>query len=77
MLKAYATSRQGPRRIVLLFVIERDDLFLLFYRPKGDKIGDNVSIKNPAFKNALVKHLAMLRGDISNKAVAEVPLRLP
>src|SRR5437667_4454131 len=50
LLKAYATSRHGPRRIVLLFVVEQDDLFLLFYRPKGDKVGDNVSVKNPAFK---------------------------
>src|SRR5947199_9583797 len=52
LLKAYATSRRGPRRIVFLLVVEHDDLFLLFYRPKGDKVGDNISIKNPAFKNA-------------------------
>jgi hypothetical protein len=33
-------------------------LFLLFYRPKGDNIGENVSIKNPAFKSALTKRFA-------------------
>ena len=74
LLKAFATSRQGPRRIVLLLLVEHDDLFLLFYRPKGDKVGDNISIKNPAFKSALTRHLALLREDIANNAVAEIPL---
>ncbi len=77
LLKAYATSRQGPRRIVLLFVVEQGDLFLLFYRPKVDKVGDNVSIKNPEFKSALAKHLALLRTDITNNAVEEIPLNPP
>ena len=74
LLKAYATSRHGPRRIVLLLLVERDDLFLLFYRPKGDKVGDNISIKNPAFKSALKKHLALLHDDIANNAIEEIPL---
>lgn len=74
LLKAYATSRQGPRRIVLLLLVEHDDLFLLFYRPKGDRVGDNVSIKNPAFKSALTKYLALLRDDIANNAIEEIPL---
>ena len=74
LLKAYATSRQGPRRIFLLLLIERDDLFLLFYRPKGDKVGDNISIKNPAFKSALIRHLALLRRDIAENAIEEIPL---
>ena len=74
LLKAYATSRRGPRRIVLLLMVERDDLFLLFYRSKGDKVGDNISIKNPAFKSALTRYLALLRGDIANSAIEEIPL---
>lgn len=74
LLKAYATSPQGPRRIVLLLLVEHDDLFLLFYRPKGDKVGDNISIKNPAFKRALSRHLGLLRSDIANNAVEEIPL---
>ena len=74
LLKAYATSRPGPRRIVLLLIVEQDDYFLLFYRPKGDKVGDNVSMKNPAFKNALTKHLALLRNDITEGELREIAL---
>jgi hypothetical protein len=77
LLKAYATSRHGPRRIVLLLLIERDDLFLLFYRSKGDKVGDNISIKSSAFKTALAKHLDLLRRDIANNAIEEIPLNPP
>ena len=74
LLKAYATSPQGPRRIVLLLAVEHGDLFLLFYRPKGDKIGDNVSIKNPAFKTTLMKHLALLQSDIATNSIEEIAL---
>lgn len=77
LLKAYATSRHGPRRIVLLLLVEHDDLFLLFYRPKGDKVGDNISIKSSAFKTALAKHLDLLRRDIANNAIEEIPLSPP
>ncbi|MBI2928239.1 MAG: hypothetical protein HYY24_21430 [Verrucomicrobia bacterium] len=77
LLKAYATSRSGPRRIVLLLLVEHDDLFLLFYRPKGDKIGDNISINNPAFKSALARYLALLRSDIASHAIEEIPLHPP
>jgi hypothetical protein len=77
LLKAYATSRHGPRRIVLLLLVEHDDLFLLFYRPKGDKVGDNISIKSSAFKTALAKHLDLLRRDIGNNAFEEIPLNRP
>ena len=76
LLKAYATSRQGLRRIVLLLIVGEDDFFLLFYRPKGDAIGNNISIKNPAFKSALAKHLGLLRSDIANDAVEEISLNL-
>ena len=77
LLKAYATSRHGARRIVLLLLVEHDDLFLLFYRPKGDKVGDNISIKSSAFKTALARHLDLLRRDIANNAIEEIPLNPP
>lgn len=55
-------------------MVEQDDLFLLFYRPKGDKVGDNVTIKNPVFKRALTRQLALLRKDIADGAIQEIPL---
>lgn len=65
LLKAYATSAQGPRRIVYLLAMEDGTLFLLFYRDKKDDVGANVSPKNPAFVRQLEKHLALLRTDIA------------
>jgi hypothetical protein len=74
LLKGYATSRQGPRRIVCLLMVEKDDYFVLFFRRKGDPVGDNVSIRNPSFKVALDRHLALLRGDMLAGNIQEIPL---
>ena len=49
----------------------------LFYWPKGDKVGDNISIKNPDFKSALTRQLALLRRDMINNAMVEILLNLP
>lgn len=67
LLKAYATSPNGPRRIVYLLAVEDRDLFLLFYRDKKDPIGENVSLQNPVFKKALHKHLDLLLADIESE----------
>ena len=64
LLKAYATSSQGPRRIVYLLAVDEGDLFLLFYRDKNDPVGENISPKNPVFQKQLKKHLRLLREDI-------------
>ncbi len=64
LLKAYATSSKGPRRIVYLLSVDDGALFLLFYRDKNDEIGGNISPKNPAFGKQLKKHLALLKDDI-------------
>jgi hypothetical protein len=64
LLKAYATSPGGPRRIVYLLAVGEGDLFLLFYRSKNDAVGVNISSKNEAFKAQLKKHLQLLREDI-------------
>jgi hypothetical protein len=72
LLKGYATSGQGPRRLVCLLATASGDLFLLFYRPKGDSIGDNISIKNPAFIAALRKHLTLLQSDIAERRIQEI-----
>ena len=66
------TGEDVTTQLPTILVIEDEHLFLLFYRPKGDKIGDNISIKNPAFKAALVKYVALLRSDIANVLIEEI-----
>jgi hypothetical protein len=65
LLKAYATSSRGPRRIVFLLAVEEGDLFLLFYRGKNDEIGKNITLANPAFRRQLNRHLDLLLQDIA------------
>jgi len=69
LLKGYATTKQGPKRILYLLVVTDDDLFVLFYR---DKIGENMSPKNPAFNAALAKHLELLQEDIAANRIEEI-----
>jgi hypothetical protein len=66
LLKAYATSANGPRRIVYLLDVGGGDVFLLFYRGKNDPVGKNITIRNPAFKTQLLTYLRLLREDIGN-----------
>ena len=75
LLKAYATSARGPRRVVYLLAVEASDLFLLFYRDKGDAVGANVSSKNPAFCKQLRKHLALLLEDIKANRVDVIDVK--
>ena len=74
LMKAYATSPEGPRRIVYMLQVETGDLFLLFYRDKNDPIGANISSKNPAFRAQLRKHLALLLEDINRNQVEVIAL---
>jgi len=67
LIKAYATTANGPRRVVYLLAVEAGDLFLLFYRGKNDPIGENVTIQNPAFKKELHDYLRLLAVDIENE----------
>lgn len=64
LIKIYATTVSGARRIVYLVDMVNDDAFFLFYRKKDDKIGENVSIKNPVFRQALNEYLVSLNEDI-------------
>ena len=77
LLKAYATSARGPRRVVYLLAVEAADLFLLFYRDKSDVVGANVSPKNPAFSTQLKKHLALLHEDIKTNRVDVIDVKNP
>jgi hypothetical protein len=72
LIKAYATSKRGPNRIVYLLLVEGGDMFLLFYRGKNDPVGRNVSMANPAFRTALEKYLALLEADISGGNIEEL-----
>ena len=72
LIKAYATSKRGPKRIVFLLVVEDGDMFLLFYRGKNDPIGGNISMANPAFRQALEKYLALLEADIADGDIEEL-----
>jgi hypothetical protein len=68
LLKVYATSPDGARRIVHLLAVADETLFLLFYRDKKDAVGGNITIKNKAFRQQLHKHLELLHQDIQNGA---------
>ena len=72
LLKAYATTKPGPRRILYLLVIQKKDLLVLFHRPKQDDVGANMSPKNPAFNSALTRHLDLLRDDLADGRIEEI-----
>lgn len=72
LIKAYATSKRGPKRTVYLLAVEDGDMFLLFYRGKNDSIGRNASMANPVFRAALDKYLAMLEADITDGEIEEL-----
>ncbi len=64
LLKAYGTSKMGPKRVIYLLIVAEGDLFLLFYRSKNDPIGSNASPANPKFREELQKYLTLLQEDI-------------
>ena len=74
LLKAYATSPRGAKRVVYLLVIDGGDLFLLFYRGKDDPLGRNVSLSNPEFRKALDTHLNLLEEEIARGDIEPVML---
>lgn len=71
--KVYATTSGGPRR--LLFFCRQasgtatsriERWVLLFYRDKSDRIGNNMSPKNPDFTQQLAKNLQAAMDDLAN-----------
>lgn len=66
LLKVYATSPAGARRIVHLLSVGEETLFLLFFRDKKDPVGRNVTIQNKEFRRQLHKHLDLLAQDIED-----------
>ena len=65
--KIYTTTIGGVGRFIFLIQTKTDDGFFLFFRSKNDEIGQNISIKNPKFRNQLRKYLQILREDIKEK----------
>jgi hypothetical protein len=65
-----ATSSGGARRLLFFcrhqVATATERWVLLFYRRKGDEIGDNMSAKNPLFTPALLKNLQLAVDDIAN-----------
>lgn len=66
LLKIYATSPEGARRIVHLLSVEDGTLFLLFFRDKKDPVGQNITIHNKDFRRQLHKHLELLAKDLED-----------
>jgi hypothetical protein len=75
LIKIYATTVRGARRIVFLVDVETGTGFFLFYRSKNDVIGNNISIQNPAFRKTLHQYLDFLSADIATGQLTsyEVP----
>ena len=76
LVKIYMTTIAGARRAIFLVDLESGDRFFLFYRSKNDKIGKNITIKNPEFKITLIKYLSFLNDDICKKAYDAFELKL-
>ncbi len=66
LIKIYATTIEGARRLVLVLDEEIGVGYVLFFRKKDDVIGKNISIKNPNFKKSLQKYLQILDEDMDN-----------
>lgn len=73
LLKGYATSKRGPKRVVYLLAVDDGTLFLLFYRGKNDPVGENVGHKSPMFTKQLGKHLDFLLADLAAKKFDVIP----
>ena len=64
LIKIYATTIEGARRLVLILDESIQVGHFLFYRKKEDPIGKNISIKNPEFKKALQQYLKLWDEDM-------------
>lgn len=71
LIKIYATTARGPRRLLFLFDAISGDAFLLFYRDKHDALGRNMSSQNPLLKKTLRRYLELLRQDIKSGQIIE------
>lgn len=66
ILKVYGTSKRGARRIVLFYVGDCKSAFILFYRPKKDRLAINIARQNKVFAKTLKERLILCLADIEN-----------
>ena len=66
LIKMYVTTIEGARRLVMVLDEGLDVGYFLMYRKKDDTIGENVTLKNPAFEKALLQYLEILDVDMNN-----------
>ncbi len=76
LIKVYATTVSGARRLVFVLDEKIKVGYFLFFRRKDDEIGKNISIKNPKFKKLLIKYLAIWNEDMENDDFEVVRLNL-
>lgn len=69
LIKIYATTVAGAKRIVFLVDVASNNAFLLFYRSKKDKIGNNITIHNREFRQLLHIYLSLLEADVRNSRI--------
>jgi hypothetical protein len=69
LIKIYATTVSGARRIVFLIDVASNDAFFLFYRSQKDKIGKNITIQNQDFRKMLHSYLSLLDADLDSGSV--------
>ena len=77
LIKIYATTIEGARRLVLILDESIGIEHFLFFRKKDDPIGKNISIKNPEFKQSLQNYLKLWDEDMAkdNFEILEIPNR--
>lgn len=66
LVKIYVTTIEGARRLVLVLDEKINVGYFLFFRKKDDRIGENISIKNPEFKKVLQQYLQFLDEDMED-----------
>lgn len=72
LIKVYITSRNAPGRIIFLFFVKKDIYTPVILRTKTDKIGANMTIRNPLFEKLLETNLDSIFDDIRIGAYEKV-----
>lgn len=75
LLKLYLTGRASPGRMILLFQVHKQWYIPALIRLKNDKkIGENMTVKNPFFKNRLLQNLLFIKQDLDEGKIHFVKL---
>lgn len=66
LIKLYVTGRSAPARLLLLLLVDEKWYMPVLLRLKSDKVGINMTMKNPDFQRALDKNLSRMVDDLKN-----------